>query len=338
MPDSLEIIEKHAFQETQINNLHIRSNVKKIDVMGCLDSLHSITVSKENQNYLSIDGVLYDKNITRLIKYPAKKQGARYIVPNSVRIIVEEAFYFSNLLESIELPTNLKVIGNDAFKFCKSLKSIQIPGDLQRIGHHAFCCCDAIECLIIPGQVKTIEEGLFSNCIGLKHVIIEDGIVSIKKWAFEECRALEEIIIPDTVKNMDRIFWNCRNLKKVIVKKDSDAYIIACKYNYPVCYMINGNLIIRLPLTSGAFLEGNYNDTQIANNKVSGNGIMYYGNGERFEGEIVDNEMIRGTLYWSNETSWTGVFHNSEPFNGKGIWKFNDGTVKSGEWINGKYR
>jgi hypothetical protein len=86
-------------------------------------SLTSINVATDNENYSSVDGVLFNKNKTVLIAYPPGKQGA-YIVPHSVTEIGDYAFSRSNGLTSVTIPSGVKTIGEYAFELPTRLTSI----------------------------------------------------------------------------------------------------------------------------------------------------------------------------------------------------------------------
>jgi hypothetical protein len=91
---------------------------------GC-SKLASINVDPNNPKYCSIDGVLFNKQMTILFFYPHGKEGS-YIVPNSVSEIREGAFFNCTRLSSVFLPENLKNIGMFNFFFCPSITSFNV--------------------------------------------------------------------------------------------------------------------------------------------------------------------------------------------------------------------
>lgn len=100
-------------------------------------ALASIVVAEGNPNYSSEDGVLFNKNKTKLIKYPLGKTQKEYVIPNSVTNIGEGAFDSCEHLESISIPNNVTIIEEFAFHNCK-YTSIEIPSSLVEIGEDAF--------------------------------------------------------------------------------------------------------------------------------------------------------------------------------------------------------
>ena len=62
------------------------------------ENLANISVSAENGNYSSEDGVLYNKEKTALVRYPAAKSDASFTTPRSVATIDENAFRYNKIL------------------------------------------------------------------------------------------------------------------------------------------------------------------------------------------------------------------------------------------------
>lgn len=95
--DSINFIGDYAFSDcSSLSSIVIGNSVTSIGSLvftGC-SSLTSIDVDENNPNYASIDGVLYDKNITTLIDCPRTK--TEVLIPNSVTLI--EFFLFSECL------------------------------------------------------------------------------------------------------------------------------------------------------------------------------------------------------------------------------------------------
>ena len=99
--------------------------------------LTDIYVDIDNPSYTSEDGVLFDKEKTKLICYPIGRKGSVYTVPDTVERIMDEAFAGS-ILTQINLPENLRIVGNSAFGICYYLRDIIIPESVEIMENEAF--------------------------------------------------------------------------------------------------------------------------------------------------------------------------------------------------------
>jgi hypothetical protein len=82
-----------------------------------------INVAQDNPRYSSEDGILFNKNKTALILYPAGKPETAYTIPNSVTSIGVGAFEFSDLT-SVTIGNSITSIGNYAFYGCTGLTEV----------------------------------------------------------------------------------------------------------------------------------------------------------------------------------------------------------------------
>ncbi len=85
------------------------------------NSLTSITVDSNNEYYFSVDGVLFNKDKTEIICYPAGKTQTTYTIPNSVTSIGHGAFGYCTQLTSVTIPYTVTSIGAEAFENCENL-------------------------------------------------------------------------------------------------------------------------------------------------------------------------------------------------------------------------
>ncbi|MDO4154035.1 MAG: leucine-rich repeat protein [Clostridia bacterium] len=141
IPNSVTSIGGHAFFGcTALTNITIPNSVTSIGdsaFSGCA-SLTSVAVAAGNPNYISENGVLFNKAKTELIQYPASKPDTSYTIQNSVTSIGGWAFEGSSSLTSITIPNSVTSIGVGAFYNCTLLTSIEIPNSVTSIGYDAF--------------------------------------------------------------------------------------------------------------------------------------------------------------------------------------------------------
>jgi hypothetical protein len=174
-----------AFSTLDIEKIYFSSAVSRISSLAFIDAdnLVSIHVSQENTHYTSIDGVLFDKDETTLVAYPASKAGMSYTVPNTVTRIGDFAFYYAVSLVDITLPDNLVRIGDSAFEGCFALAGITIPVGVIFIGEFAFYGCTVLVFYCLPdsyaefyatvNNITVISVTLTPNVAWLKRYILK---------------------------------------------------------------------------------------------------------------------------------------------------------------------
>jgi hypothetical protein len=113
--------------------------------------LKSIDVGEGNTEYSSEDGVLFDKNKTVLIHFPAGR-GGHYTIPDGVTSIGDHAFIQCARLTSVTIPDSVTSIGSLAFRDCYGLKSVRIPDSITKIKMGAFSDCSNLTSIIFEGN------------------------------------------------------------------------------------------------------------------------------------------------------------------------------------------
>ena len=181
-------------------------------------NLAEINVGIENANYSSENGILFNKDKTEIVCYPAgKRDVSSYSIPDSVTIIGDGAFKFTSLT-SITIPDGVTSIGRYAFEDCRPLTSITIPDSVTNIGSSAFRNCTSLESVTIGDGVTSIEDETFWNCQSLASVTIGSSVTSIGDEAFFNCTSLTSIIIPDSVTSIgNSAFLDCTSLAIITI-------------------------------------------------------------------------------------------------------------------------
>ena len=177
---------------------------------GC-SALQCINVSDDNPNYTSVDGILFNKQLSTIIQFPEGGNIEVYNIPNSVTTIGYGAFYGCSSLQSIDIPNSVTTIGDGAFYGCSSLQSIDIPNSVTTIGYLAFSGCSSLQSIDIPNSVTSIGERAFSRCSSLQSIVIPNSVTKIGDNAFRNCSALQSINISDDNPNytsVDGILFN----------------------------------------------------------------------------------------------------------------------------------
>lgn len=221
-PDSLEQLGDSAFLGCgSIKNIVLPEGIKYVGegAFFYCEQLTDISISETNSNYSSENGILFNHSKTKLIQYPIGKQETSYRVPDTVIEIGSGGFAYSHL-QSIILPDSLEVIGEYAFFDCDLMKEMHVPQQVERIGIEAFAWCEQLETVTLPQGLETIEYGLFWYSSNLSQVNIPNTVTGISDYAFSRCEGLEFVEIPEGVQVLgEESFAYCKNLKQVVVSK-----------------------------------------------------------------------------------------------------------------------
>lgn len=172
--NGLRKIGKSAFKNCRmLTRIEIPESVAFIDnapFRGC-ESMKSIQVAPRNKYFKSApskrdgnDFVLFNKNKSILIAYPASSREVQYDVPDSVVTISDWAFSECRKLSRITIPDSVHAIGEGAFSNCALLDEVEIPDSVTRMDDCAFRGCVSLERVLIPDSVKDLGWGLFDGC------------------------------------------------------------------------------------------------------------------------------------------------------------------------------
>lgn len=179
--------------------IHIGKDVEYIDETSFFycKELKSIEVDEANEYYTSVDGVLYTKDMKKLMVYPIKKAETSYKIPEGVERIGACAFYKNETLTEVNVPSTLKEIGDMAFFKCEKISLVTLPDGLEKIGSDAFSYCQGMTpVMYIPDSVKEIGSFAFYSCSNLKEF-------------YMGAQSEEQITFGDS--------WLPKNIKKVVV-------------------------------------------------------------------------------------------------------------------------
>ena len=223
LPQSLMSIGSGAFDNcTSLISVELPDNaiISSDTFRGC-KNLSKIVLSDTNNNYIVKNGILYNKNMTRILCYPAGIKDTEFFVPDTVKTIGDFAFYGTKALESINIPDSVTNIGTDAFGECSGLKEVVIPDSVTSMGEAVFYKCTSLEKVKLSVNITSPNPAVFQYCSSLKEVVLPESMKFISFFMFSYCKEITNIVLPDTLTSvLGSAFQNCDNLKNITVPKN----------------------------------------------------------------------------------------------------------------------
>ena len=220
IPDSVTTVGSSAFSEcSALTSAHIGRGVEAGQLSDAFTSsrqLSGFTVAPDNASYEAVDGVLYSKDHTSLVVYPAGKgSGTTYTVLDETTRIESGAFN-SAPLKGVVLPSSLRSIGDWAFSG-SYLESLVLPKAFETFGECAFSGMPSLARVDLGGT-KTIGEQAFLASHALQEVDFRADLgrlTTISAYAFAET-GLVSAVLPDSVTSLgDGAFTHSTDLKEV---------------------------------------------------------------------------------------------------------------------------
>lgn len=269
LPNGVTSIGSRAFYgSVGLETIFITDKITEIgsEAFAACSTIKSIMVDENNKNWSSDEyGVLFNKDKTKLICYPAGNISEQYNIPFGVVEIDYYAFSRCVNLKNIDFPDTVETINNSAFTGCKNLISIILPDSVTKLGSS----------LLTSAYV-------FQNCINLKNVAISNGVQKIEKGLFYGCYQLKKIKIPSAVTSINADAFINSGIEFIEVdennqKFSNDSYGVL--YNkdktklleYPGC---NNSTVFITPnsvtnIAKGAFDDACYLKTVILSGSVN---------------------------------------------------------------------
>lgn len=197
-------IDAKAFRAVHPEKITIPASVEYISADNpfapCM-SVKEIVVDDKNENYCAVDGVLYSKDMKKLLFYPNKKSVKSFNIPDGVEEVGIAAISETEL-EEITLPDSLSVIDRHSFSFNASLKSIDMSNtSIEYVDAMAFVNCTSLKEVLFSDSTVTIGLAAFLNCESLEEVTLPPALEEVLQSAFMGT-ALTEIKIPSSVANI----------------------------------------------------------------------------------------------------------------------------------------
>lgn len=256
LPAGLSVLGQFVFSSDnnlKVINVDKDARIDEVNIAAFYSNGVTAFNVEEGNKYLSSEnGVLYDKNMTKLIAFPYSKTATSFTVPDSVRTIGASAFaantrvgtidlnnveriedyaFYSAVSVQVENFDNLKYIGNYAFA-SSSITTLPITQNTEYIGEAAFAKCTKLteKELVIPDSVEHLGSFAFTEC-AFTSATFGNGPKEIGASVLSKCASLARVDLGDTLKELtDEMFLNCTSLRSVVIPESVEKLGIGTFY------------------------------------------------------------------------------------------------------------
>lgn len=263
-PDSIVHIGTDAFWDChKLTKVRLGAKVKTLGrgpFRFCTELLE-IDVDEQNEHFAVVDGILYNKELSHVIRCPQKITG-KVILPISVTKINAYAFEWCTELQYVEIPKGCIFIGNSAFSVCENLTDLVILEGMEYIDQYAFSYCNNIKSVVIPDSVYNLGSYSFACCMKLNDATLGNGITFLKNGLFESCENLNYVELGNDITEISNTAFrgtkyisNVANYQnglliaseKYLIRVAGD--VVECKIPYGITLIADG--AFELPAETG---------------------------------------------------------------------------------------
>ncbi|MBR4072226.1 MAG: leucine-rich repeat protein [Clostridia bacterium] len=252
LPETLKYISSWAlsnFYNTETIYVEGTETVLSLDAFGGgMYNLKEFVVNEAHPDYTSIDGVIFDKEVTTVVVYPTAKgdtyelpitisdlrfienyPDVNFIVhPESTEFIIENGItYDKNKTQIIScdktisgeyvMPETVEFIPQMTFQGCENLTSVVMSPLVTEIAYATFDNCPNLTSVDLPAELQTISNYAFSDCTALQSIELPSKLALIDYKAFYNT-ALKGITIPGSVTYIGEYSFMSSQLETVVTE------------------------------------------------------------------------------------------------------------------------
>jgi len=204
--------------------IFIGANVKKLEY-NCFyycTRLKAVFVDENNPYYTSVDGVLYNRDMTEIILHPIRNAEYRATLAKGMKAPESESDCEDFLEEYEKLFPD---VDDDVHEKVGKAAVYDIPDTVTDIAPFCFSYADKLKHINLPEGLKTIGQMSFFKCTSLEDIYLPDGLESIGPDGLSYCEKLEYIFVPASVTSIGHhAFFGCLGVDAIYLgAPDEDA-------------------------------------------------------------------------------------------------------------------
>ena len=216
LPKNLAALKNIIHDCAALESITIPAGVREFDgSIGTNCPLKNIYVEDGNEFFESVDGVLYSKDLKKLVRYPGERAGA-YSIPEGTETIGHYAFSGCGGLTAVTFPSSLTEIESYAFA-SSGIAEVTIPESVTTMGSNVFASCPKLSKVVLQGNYG-LPWRFVSQCPALTTIEAASGKVYLSQGSLDHLYALESFTINEHIGTVyERAFDSCTMLKNIVI-------------------------------------------------------------------------------------------------------------------------
>ena len=240
LPDDFETIDYLTFRDcSSLESVTIPASVKKINYMTAgasrgnafsyAPALKEIIISPDSEFFTAVNNVIYTKDMTALVLYPAGITAKSFTVPEGITEIYTYAFDKNTYLKTLTLPDGIEKIGSCILRDCTGVLNLEIPGSVVECGSlNSILDSSCLENVIVNCE-SVPNLGSYSEKSSLKTLKLNEGVKNLTGEVLRNCANLTKLHLPASLTNIagsyySSIFYGCRGLESLTVDESNPVY------------------------------------------------------------------------------------------------------------------
>ena len=252
IPDSIKYVYRQSV-EVDSKDWNIFSVENRLsEILSYQAELENVYVGEKNKNIMSIDGMVYSKDMKTFVMCPQTRSG-EVVIDNNVEILGRAAFgkctdvnrivlgdkiteirdicfMYSGLTE-LNIPDSCTNIGRDIFFVCQGLTTVNIPVGIKELNYAIFEGSYIRDLILPDDSAFAFENGIIYDrnktkvilALGesAEEVVIPEGVIEICDYAFKNQIKMQNVILPESLEKIGIYAFDCCiGLKNIIIPKN----------------------------------------------------------------------------------------------------------------------
>lgn len=163
LPQSVKELSAYAIYTSYVKKVVIGENINNINRYAFYACDLDLEMKKNNY-YIWADGLLYNKDKTKVIECTKNLQQVE--IPEGVVEIGDNAFQSRGSIKNIKLASTVSKIGNGTFAGCNGFVEIEIPSKVTVIGTNCFESTNNLKKIVIKKEKESIAGAPWGNRYG----------------------------------------------------------------------------------------------------------------------------------------------------------------------------